>query len=148
MAMTAWAAKFVNQRDLLVGEGTNFISVQGKRSNQVILFEHWDSQIRSHAPEFDCGDVGRFAFGVILIRCEISNVRRLFRVYHAAPKPPGPHRSPAVGFGKGRRCVERGKKVKKLAIPAIDIAEFGVADANRVFQHGSEHRLQIRRESC
>ena len=34
-------------------------------------------------------------------------------------------------------------KVKGVAVPAIDISELGVADANRVLQHGSKHRLQF-----
>ena len=35
MAMTAWAAKFVSNRDLLVGEGKNFSTVDSDNSNQV-----------------------------------------------------------------------------------------------------------------
>ena len=33
MAMTAWAAKFVHQRDLFVGEGTDFLAVQAENTD-------------------------------------------------------------------------------------------------------------------
>ena len=44
MAMTAWAAKFVDQSDLLVGEGPNFLAGQGERTDQFVLLQHRDGQ--------------------------------------------------------------------------------------------------------
>ena len=37
----------------------------------------------------------------------------------------------------------RRNKVQGLAIPAIDISKFSVADAYRILQHGRKHRLKI-----
>ena len=57
MAMTAWAAKLVTSCDLLVGEGTNFLTVQGEGTDQLVLLQHWDSQKRPYTPKFDgCND--------------------------------------------------------------------------------------------
>ena len=53
MAMTAWAAKFCDQLDLLVGKGTNFLAVHGERADQFVLLQHRDSQNRPYAPKFD-----------------------------------------------------------------------------------------------
>ena len=37
----------------------------------------------------------------------------------------------------------RRKQVKGLTVPAVDVSEFGVADADRLLQHGRKHRLKI-----
>ena len=36
MAMTAWAAKFCHQRDLLIGERTHLLAVHGERTDQFV----------------------------------------------------------------------------------------------------------------
>ena len=40
----------------------------------------------------------------------------------------------STNFGQSRWGVVRGKKVKKLAVPAIDITELRIADANGILQ--------------
>ena len=37
----------------------------------------------------------------------------------------------------------RRHEVEGVAIPAIDVSELGVADANGFLQHGCKHRLKI-----
>jgi hypothetical protein len=37
--------------------------------------------------------------------------------------------------------------VQNLAVPAVDISELGIADANRVLQHCCEHWLKIARKA-
>ena len=37
MAMTAWAAKFCHQLDLLVGELANFLTVNGNTADQLVV---------------------------------------------------------------------------------------------------------------
>ena len=44
MAMTAWAAKF-KQLDLLVGKGPDFLAKINKCADQLVLLQHWNSQI-------------------------------------------------------------------------------------------------------
>ena len=53
MAMTAWAAKFVHQLDLLVGEGTNFLAINGECADQFVLLQHRDGESRPYAAKFD-----------------------------------------------------------------------------------------------
>ena len=40
MAMTAWAAKFCDQLDLLVGERPDLLAVDRDRADQLVLLEH------------------------------------------------------------------------------------------------------------
>src|SRR5262249_54030908 len=80
---------------------------------------------------------------VILMRRKIGNVYRHFAFHHVAHSPRGSKRCTRARIDEGTRCVERGKKVKKLAIPAIDIAKLGVANAYSILQHSCEHRLKI-----
>ena len=40
MAMTAWAAKFCHQLDLLVGERTDFLAINDNRADQLSLLQH------------------------------------------------------------------------------------------------------------
>ena len=60
MAMTAWAAKFFNQFDLLVGKGANFLAVHDDRANQFVIFQHWNRhgtvcpQVRRQQRKRDC----------------------------------------------------------------------------------------------
>ena len=50
MAMTACAAKFCDQFDLLVGERPYFLAVHSEHTDQFVLLQHWDSQKRPYAP--------------------------------------------------------------------------------------------------
>ena len=84
MAMTAWAAKFVHQLDLLVGEGTNFLAVNGERTDQFVLLQHRDSQKRPYAAKFDSRDDPRIAsFSVSLLCRKIGDVNDRFGRDHA-----------------------------------------------------------------
>ncbi len=53
MAMTAWAAKFVHQLDLLVGEGANFLTEDGDGADQRVILEHRHGNKSSRAAKFD-----------------------------------------------------------------------------------------------
>ena len=44
MAMTAWAAKFCDQLDLLVGERPDLLAVDGDRADQLVVLEHRHAQ--------------------------------------------------------------------------------------------------------
>ena len=59
MAMTAWAAKFCDQFDLFVGEGTNFLPVNAKNADQLVVLEHRHYDDGPHATKFDaCNALG------------------------------------------------------------------------------------------
>ncbi len=53
MAMTAWAAKFVHQLDLLVGERPDLLAIDGDGADQLILLEHRHDEQVSRAGDFD-----------------------------------------------------------------------------------------------
>ena len=42
----------------------------------------------------------------------------------------------------------RRNEVQGIAVPAIDIAKLGIADADGILQHGCEHRLKIARRTA
>ena len=37
----------------------------------------------------------------------------------------------------------RRNELQRVAIPAVNISKFGIADARRILQHGCKHRLKI-----
>ena len=53
MAMTAWAAKFCHQRNLLVGEWANFLAVDDDGADQLVVLEHRNEDHRPNAAELD-----------------------------------------------------------------------------------------------
>ena len=53
MAMTAWAAKFLHQFDLLVGERTDHLAVYADDADQFALLEHRHQKHRSRGRHFD-----------------------------------------------------------------------------------------------
>ena len=64
MAMTAWAAKFLHQLDLLVGEWTHLLAIDGEDADQLVLLEHRHVQTGSESAEVNGSDENRFAFDV------------------------------------------------------------------------------------
>jgi hypothetical protein len=42
----------------------------------------------------------------------------------------------------------RRNEVQAVGVPAKDIAELGIAEANGILQHGSKHRLKIAGEAA
>ena len=51
IAMTACAAKFCHQLDLLVGEWTDLLAVDADRADQLVVFEYWHDDGRASASE-------------------------------------------------------------------------------------------------
>ena len=61
MAMTAWAAKFCHQLDLLVGERANFLAVDDDCADQRVVLEHRDGDLSSCAAQLWCQPKNRFS---------------------------------------------------------------------------------------
>ena len=55
MAMTAWAAKFLHQLDLLVGERTHLLPVNDNCADHVVVLQHWEGNQSSRADKIDRG---------------------------------------------------------------------------------------------
>ena len=49
----------------------------------------------------------------------------------------------SAAIGKRRRRIMRCHEVQGVAVPAMDISELGVADADGILQHSCKHRLKI-----
>src|SRR5271169_1479522 len=46
-------------------------------------------------------------------------------------------------FDKGWWCIMRRNEVEGVTIPAMNISKLGIADADRIPQHGRKHPLKI-----
>ena len=74
-----------HQRDLLVGEGTDFLARQGERTDQLVLLQHRDSQNCPDTSEFNGGDDGGCAlFDVGRLCRDIGDMNRRFGRDHTA----------------------------------------------------------------
>ena len=78
MAITAWAAKFCHQLDLLVGERPHLLAVDGDDADQLVVLEHRNDKQRSGAAESLTSVARRIAIDVGLIGSQIGNVHDLF----------------------------------------------------------------------
>ena len=73
MAMTAWAAKFLHQFDLLIGKGPNFVPEQADCSDQFVILQHRNNKKRPYTPEFDGFDIrGTTFLYILLFGCKIG----------------------------------------------------------------------------
>src|SRR5262249_36964036 len=136
-----------DQRDLLVSKGTDFLTIKRERTDQFVLLYHWNAQERSHTPEFNGVHSGGSAHVRFVCR-KIDNMGGRFRLHHATHTylfGGGSNRRLLACLGEGRWRVMRSKKVQKLAVPAVDIAELGIANTHSLVQHGLKHRLKSTR---
>ena len=89
---------------------------------------------------------GLRSFNVDLICRKIGDVNDRFGRNHATDKGlsdrGGSGEAPA-SLGEGRRSIVSRDEVKRFAVPAVDVSESGVANANGFLQHGCKDRLKI-----
>ena len=138
-----------DQRDLFISKGTNLLAVHDDCADQFTLLQHGDGYKRPYTAEFDGGDDVRIAFFNVELLCsQIGDMNRRFackqatdRIFRISGRASGCKASENAGG------VLTSQPDEELAIPAIDLAEFGLADARGILQHGSKHRLQDRRAS-
>src|SRR5215470_15269332 len=80
-----------------------------------------------------------------LLRCEIGDVNGLSRLKHAGSScvRTGAKRSALAYFHECGRHIVKGDSAESIPLPEVQHAELGRADANRVREHGLEHRLQL-----
>ena len=99
MAMTACAAKFCNQIDLLVGERTDFRAVDDDCADQLIVLDHRDGEYGPITGEIDGGDDKGIALDVGVRRLDVGDMGHLLRDGDTARAA----RSAAAGL-VGRAC--------------------------------------------
>ena len=77
MAMTAWAAKFCDQLDLLVGEGTHLLPKDGYGSHHAIVLQQGHNNERPRPGGISQGNHARSAVEVALVLPNVGNVEYL-----------------------------------------------------------------------
>ena len=136
-----------DQLDLLVGKGTDFLAVNGERTDQFVLLQHWDSQKCPYTAEFDGRNVRRIASFNVALRPQPNRRRESPSLSLTCDRERCPgwdeaaERLRASAKAGGVLCVAT--RCKGVAVPAIDVAKLGVADAYGLLQHGRKHRLKI-----
>ena len=134
----------MDKLDLLVGKRANLLAVQAERADQFVLLQHRNSQSCPNAAKFD----GRNSHLIAAIEIAGSG-RRIDHLNrgpfrdHAIGELRATHRRTPASLGEGGRRVVRGNEVQRAVVPAIDIAERGVANPHRIRQHVREHRIEI-----
>ena len=122
------------QLNLLVGERTHFLTIDGDRADQLVLLQHRHGEKCPHAAELDRRNSGRKAFtDVDLVSREVSDMNHLFGRDQAAEdafRTGTVVRRQLAGFGKGCGRIVRRDVVHDLAVPAGNIAKRGAADAD------------------
>ena len=146
MAMTAWAAKFLHQLNLLVGERADFLAVNDEHADQFVFLEH-----RYH--EQLCGrqrvrrlqrltDRGRHTTA----RSEVCDMDRLLGLAEAGYRRyPG---AAELAVAPQLRGVSSGDApwsatLRKPSPSTEHMAELGLANPRRVREHSIEYRLQL-----
>jgi hypothetical protein len=71
------AGEACHQLDLLIGEGTNFLTEDGDGPNQVIILEHRHNDHGPNATKLDGVDDRWMALGIRSCRCKIGGLNRL-----------------------------------------------------------------------
>src|SRR5262249_42328386 len=134
------------QFDLFVSKRTHFLPVDDDGTNQHVILEHRNVDQGSRASKFHSGNPQRVALGVSRARSQVFGLNYLLglyqpsktglraRTYRGTAPPP---------FDKGGGGAVHRDNAEFVAFAEEQVAELGVADAHRIFQHGLEHRLQF-----
>ena len=133
----------LDQLDLLVGERTDLLPIDGDRADQHFVFKHRHTDAGARATERRCPADG---FSGI-----VGRVTHLLRPHDAFEQAARRWLISAAGlekFGKRRRHVVHCPHAHPSIFMEVQHAEVGFADAHRVLQHGLEHRLQFAGRAC
>ena len=58
------SSEVLSQCNLSVGEGSNFLAVHTKCTDEFVLLQHWDSKVCPYTPKFDGCNVRRVFFNI------------------------------------------------------------------------------------
>src|SRR5262249_16020518 len=144
-------SEVLDQLDLLVGEGLDFLTEHVDRADQLIVLEHRNGQYGPITAEFDGRDDKWLAIDVGLHHPGVSDLGYLLR---GRDKPKGAVRGwsedsiARAGLGVGRRRIVHRHGAESFALAEIEGAEFRFADARGILQHRLKHRLQFARRAA
>src|SRR5262245_11013572 len=130
-------SKILDQRDLLVAEGSNLLAIDDDSAGQLLLLEHRHCEKGSRARQFDKSDQEVIAFAVSRLRREVVNVDYLSRSGDASERDIRMiayvnYRLALPEFRVGRRPVPC-DCAKRILFAKEQIAALGLADTSRVF---------------
>src|SRR5262249_39268235 len=125
----------------------DFLAVDGNRADELVLFEHRDSDKSSGASRFEVAGAHRIAV-VDRLGLDVGKLSRLLG--RDQPSQRGPRygtQQEAPSLLEGRRIrrwrIMLGEKAEGLSFAEIERAKFGLAEPRRVRQYGLEDRLQV-----
>src|SRR5262249_53062632 len=140
------SGEVLHQLDLFVGKWKDLLATECDRANQHIVLEHGDGENRAITGELDtCNhermprDIGRYRLDVgdvshLLGGAETPERRVRGRSQHWIARS-------RLDVGRGRAV--RGHHAKAVAVTEVEVAERGLAEPHRVFQHRFEYRLEL-----
>ena len=117
-----------------------------KRTDQLVVFQHRDHNVRPNAAMFDGFNRPRAAsFNVVLVFRKVCNVDGLFVCYRLTYKVFRNKAYPQTlaRLDQGRRRIMGREDVRLLTIPPVDVPKGGVAKPNGFLKHGGKYRLKI-----
>ena len=145
MAMTACAAKFVHQRDLLVGERADLLTKDRDSADQLVILEHRHNDQRTRAA--DETEPGSPAAATVEVGAKWTRSlvckRRLERVAGFRQERAARFSvNSAYAGGVMSRDTAQTSRLRNEQHP-----ELGFANARRVLEHGLEHRIELARRA-
>src|SRR3984893_16639873 len=128
----------LDQLDLLVVKGPNFLAVDGEDANQLVLLNHRDIEKAAEASEIGGGQEDGFARDVGRLSGDIDDMNGLPR-FNDTPEGSSRTRSSWSALPELRKCCrhsEHCSRACRAVLEAKENSKAGLADTHRVRQHG------------
>ena len=148
MAMTAWAAKFLHQIDLLVGEGLHFLAIDADGADQFALLEHRHADhTRSRLRQ---AELRRIALPSGIFGGDVGDVNHVSLSATTQTESRLPERDHGIVAATTRRysggapCIAHDPKVLAV-VDSYRMPNSRIANPHRVLQHGMRRPVPTRR---
>jgi hypothetical protein len=134
------------QRDLLVGERTDFLPIAGDHPNNIILLEHRNGDDCPNLAKLDGCDNGRNAFRIPPCCCQIGDLDRFFGsdCFRDVGSRGGHELSASAQLGERRWHVVPSRQMHSaILMEKKKCAKSSVTEPRAVRQHRLEHRCEF-----
>ena len=137
--------EILHQRGLLVGEGAQFLSIDADGADQLVVLKQRHGEQGSNSAEIDRRNPHRIARCIAWIRVSDFDLDNPLCCDSAAETRIRARMNELVQprFDIGRRRAVHGSGTEAIAFAEVHRAEFGLADARGILQHGLKNRLQL-----
>jgi hypothetical protein len=134
----------LNQLDLLVGEGSDFLPVEDERTDEPFVLKHRHIEKSAGTGGFDQPNHPGIPFGIGAFSSKVGYVDCFFGGSHASKRIMRVlTQHMRLSDGMPSRIAIRRQRAKCTVAKAEHDAELGLADPHRIFQHSIEHRLKF-----